>query len=262
MPKFSCNISMLYGEVGFLDRFARAAAAGFRGVEFHQPYEHPPERLAALLAENALECVLFNLAMGGPGEAGIACLPDRRGEFREGVGRAIDYARAMGCRQMNCLAGIAPAGAAHGALRDVFVDNLAFAAAALDRAGLQLVVEPLNNRDVPGFLLSRSDEMVAAMDAVGAANLRLQFDLYHADMMGEDLEATLARLLPRIGHIQFSDNPGRHEPGTGNIDIMARLAQLDALGYDGWVGAEYRPRGATEASLGWFTPQRKPAAPR
>ncbi len=257
MPKFSCNISMLYAEVGFLDRFAPAAAAGFRGIEFHQPYDHPPERIAALLAENALDCVLFNLPMGGPDEAGIACLPDRRGEFRDGVGCAIHYARALGCRQLNCLAGVAPAGTAHGALRDVFVDNLVFAAAELGRAGLQLVVEPLNSRDVPGFLLSRSDEMVAVMDAVGAPNLRLQFDLYHADVMGEDLEANLARLLPRIGHVQFSDNPGRHEPGTGNIDIMARLAQLDALGYEGWVGAEYRPRGATETSLGWFTPQRK-----
>ncbi len=258
MPKFACNISMMFEEVEFLDRFARAATAGFRAVEFHEPYAYPKNRLADLVAEHRLDVALFNLPMGSVplGEAGIACLPDRKSEFRDGVARGIDYAQALGCRQINCLAGIAPTAAARAVLMDVLVENLAYAAGELDRAGMRLMVEPLNARDVPGFLLTRSSEVIAAIEAAGSPNVFLQYDFYHARVMGEDLAPTLEGLLPRIGHVQFSDNPGRHEPGTGEIDFPILFDQLDRLGYRGWVGAEYRPSAGTEASLGWYRPYR------
>lgn len=254
MPRFACNISMMFEEVGFPDRFARAAAAGFRAVEFHEPYAYPKSRLAELVGEHRLEVALFNLPMGdgGQGEAGIACLPDRKSEFRDGVARAIGYAEALGCRQINCLAGISPPAAARAALMEVLVENLAYAAGELGRAGVRLLVEPLNARDVPGFLLNRSGEAIAAIEATGSPNLFLQYDFYHAQVMGEDLASVLERLLPRIGHVQFSDNPGRHEPGTGEIDFPFLFDRLDQLGYRGWVGAEYRPSAGTEASLGWY----------
>lgn len=254
MPRFACNLSMMFGEVEFLDRFSLAAAAGFRAVEFHSPYFYPTSDLAERLAAHRLELALFNLPMGSAekGEAGLACLPDRKQEFRDGVAQAIEYAAALGCRQLNCLAGIAPAGVPRAALLDMLIENLADAAGRLARAGMRLMVEPLNARDVPGFLLNRSSEAIAAIEATGAPNIFLQYDFYHAQIMEGDLAPTLERLLPRIGHVQFSDNPGRHEPGTGEINFPYLFARLDQLGYAGWVGAEYRPSGRTEASLGWF----------
>jgi hydroxypyruvate isomerase len=258
MPRFACNVSMMFGEVEFLDRFAAAAAAGFRAVEFHEPYSYHKAQLAELLAKHRLEAVLFNLPMGDgeKGEAGIACLPDRKPEFRDGIARAIDFAQALGCRQLNCLAGIAPAGRPRAALIDTLIENLHYAAGELARAGLRLMVEPLNDQDVPGFLLNRPGEAIAAIAAARAANAFLQYDFYHAQVMEGNLAATLERLLPRIGHVQFSDNPGRHEPGTGEINFAFLFGELDRLGYGGWVGAEYRPSGRTEDSLGWFDPYR------
>lgn len=258
MLKFACNISTLFGEVEFFDRFARAAAAGFPAVEFHEPYAYQKDRLADLVAEHRLAVALFNLPMGSAAEreAGIACLPDRKGEFRDGVGRAIEYARALGCRQLNCLAGIAPAGVPHSKLIALLTENLAFAAEALDRAGMRLMVEPLNGRDVPGFVLTRSSDVIAAIEATGSRNVFLQYDFYHAHVMGEDIALTVERQLSQIGHVQFSDHPGRHEPGTGDIDFSALFGQLDRLGYSGWVGAEYRPSAGTDASLGWYRPYR------
>lgn len=245
---------MLFDEVGFLDRFARAAAAGFRAVEFHEPYAYPKLHLAERLAQHRLEVVLFNLPMGDgeKGEAGVACLPDRKQEFRDGVAHAIDYAQALGCGQLNCLAGIAPAGAPRAALFDVLIENLAYAAGELARAAMCLMVEPLNARDVPGFLLNRSSEVIAAIAATGAPNIFLQYDFYHAQIMEGNLAPTLERLLPQIGHVQFSDNPGRHEPGTGEINFPFLFDRLDQLGYRGWVGAEYRPSGHTEGSFDWY----------
>jgi hydroxypyruvate isomerase len=258
MPRFACNISMMFGEVEFLDRLPRAAAAGFRAVEFHEPYAYSKAQLAELLAEHRLEAVLFNLPMGDSqkGEAGIACLPDRKNEFCDGVARAIDFAQALGCRQVNCLAGIAPADLPRATLLDTLVDNLGYAAGELACAGLRLMVEPLNARDVPGFLLNRTTEVIAAIEATSAPNVFLQYDFYHAQVMEGDLAPTLERLLPRIGHVQFSDNPGRHEPGTGEINFAFLFGELDRLGYRGWIGAEYRPSGRTEDSLGWFAPYR------
>jgi len=256
MPKFSCNISTLFSEVDFLDRFAAAAAAGFRAVEFHEPYEYESARLADLLRRQGLELVLFNLPMGGDGEAGIACLPDRVNEFADGVGRAIEYAKALGCAQANCLAGIAPAGASRGILVDTMLRNLEFAAREFGRHGLRVLVEPLNARDVPGFLLTGSTDVVALLETVGSPNLLLQYDIYHAQIMEGDIAATIGRLLPRIGHVQFSDNPGRHEPGTGELNFRFLFDRLDALGYRGWVGAEYRPSRSTLESLAWFASYR------
>jgi hydroxypyruvate isomerase len=237
MPKFSCNISTLFGELGFLDRFAAAAAAGFRAVEFHEPYAHEIARLADLLGRHRLELVLFNLPMGRDDEAGIACLPDRANEFADGLGRAIEYAKALGCAQVNCLAGIAPAAASRGVLVDTLLRNLEFAAGQFGRAGLRLTVEPLNARDVPGFLLTRSNEVAALLETLGAPNLFLQYDVYHAQIMEGDLAATIERLLSRIGRFLFE--------------------RLDALGYRGWVGAEYRPSRATLETLEWFAPFRE-----
>lgn len=254
MPRFSANLSMLFTEHDFLDRFDAAAAAGFRGVEYVGPYDHPPEVVAARLRKNDLAQVLFNLPAGdwAGGERGIGALPGRIPEFRQGVARAIDYARALGCGQVNCLAGIAPPGADRARLEDVFVENLKFAAEKLGQAGIRLLIEPINTRDIPGFFLTTSRQALAIMERVGSDNLYLQYDIYHMQVMEGDLARTMEANLDRIAHIQLADNPGRHEPGTGEINYPFLYDHLDRIGYAGWVGAEYRPRAGTEAGLGWF----------
>jgi hydroxypyruvate isomerase len=254
MPRFAANLSLLFTEHDFLERFGAAARAGFGAVECQFPYDWPCDAVAAARAEAGLPLVLHNLPAGdwGAGERGIACHPERVAEFRDGVGRAIDYARALGCPQLNCLAGIAPAGVEPARVRQTFVDNLRFAAAALADAGLRLLVEPINTFDIPGFYLNRSDQALALIDAVGSDNLFLQFDLYHAQRMEGELAGTLSRHLARIGHIQLADNPGRHEPGSGEIRFPFLFDHLDALGYTGWVGCEYLPAAGTEAGLGWM----------
>ncbi|HET6921551.1 MAG TPA: hydroxypyruvate isomerase [Anaeromyxobacteraceae bacterium] len=259
MPRFAANLSMLFGEVDFLDRFEAAARAGFRGVEAQFPYDWPAEAIAERLRRHRLELVLHNLPAGdwAGGERGIACHPGREVEFREGVERALRYAAALGCRQVNCLAGIAPAGVAPGAVRRTLVANLRLAAARLGEAGLRLNVEAVNSRDVPGFWLDGSAQAAGIVEEVGAPNLFLQLDAYHARAMGEDLAAAVERFLPRIGHVQIADHPGRHEPGTGQTDLAAFLGMLDRRGYAGWVGCEYRPLGRTEAGLGWLAPWRE-----
>ncbi|HFA59434.1 MAG TPA: hydroxypyruvate isomerase [Rhodospirillales bacterium] len=255
MPRFCANLSMLYGERDFLDRFAAAATDGFRGVEYLFPYAYPAEILAARLEENGLEQVLFNLPAGDweAGERGIACLPDRVEEFRRGVEKAIAYARTLGCRQLNCLAGIAPPDADPARLEAVLVDNLAFAARALADAGIRLLLEPINTRDVPGFFLSRTDQALRILEAVGSDNLYLQYDFYHMQIMQGDLTPTFDRLQHRIAHVQIADHPGRHEPGTGEIAYDFVFGHLDARGYAGWVGCEYKPLGDTRAGLGWLS---------
>lgn len=256
MPRFSANLSMLFCELDFLDRFDAAARAGFAAVEYIGPYEHPPAAIAERLQRNGLEQALFNLPLGdwSAGERGIAVLPDRIDEFRAGVDTAIRYAEALGCRQVNCIAGIAPAGAPTAVLEDVLVDNLAFAAERLGRAGIRLLIEPINTRDMPGFFLTTSGQALAIMDRVGAANLFLQYDVYHMQVMEGDLARTIEANLSRIAHIQVADNPGRHEPGTGEINYPFLFDHLDRIGYRGFVGAEYRPATTTEAGLGWFSP--------
>lgn len=257
MPKFAANLSMLFTELPFLDRIAASAAAGFEAVECQFPYDYPPGEIARRLADSGLEIVLHNLPAGdwAAGDRGIAALLPRKSEFRDGVTKAIDYALALGCPRLNCLAGIVES-AGHTEAQEVLIDNLRFAAAKLAQVGLELLVEPVNTRDVPGFFVNRSRQAIAIIDAVGAPNLRLQFDLYHAQIMEGDLARSLELLLPRIGHIQIADTHGRHEPGTGEINYAFLFKHLDTLGYDGWVGCEYRPLTTTTAGLGWLAEHR------
>jgi hydroxypyruvate isomerase len=254
MPRFAANLSMLFTEVDFIDRFAAAARAGFRAVECQFPYAEAADRIAAQLRQHDLQMVLHNLPAGdwAGGERGIACHPDRVDEFRRGVAQAIEYATALDCPQLNCLAGIAPAGVPDDVVRDTFVANLRYAATELKAGNLRLLVEPINTFDIPGFYVSRSDQALALIDAVGADNIYLQYDIYHAQRMEGDLGNTLARCLPQIAHIQVADNPGRHEPGSGEINYAWLFRHLDALDYKGWVGCEYKPATTTEAGLAWL----------
>ncbi len=254
MPRFSANLSMLFTEYDFLDRFDAAAQAGFAAVEYVGPYDHAPDVVAARLKKNGLTQALFNLPPGdwGKGERGIAVLPDRVDEFRLGVDTAILYAKALECPQVNCLAGIAPAGANRAELEAIFVANLTYAAARLKEAGIRLLIEPINIRDIPGFFLNTSRQALDIIDRVGSDNLFLQYDIYHMQIMEGDLARTIEDNLGRIAHIQLADNPGRHEPGTGEINYPFLYAHLDRLGYAGWVGAEYKPKSGTDAGLGWF----------
>ncbi len=256
MPRFAANLTMLFNEVDFLDRFAAAAGAGFRAVEYLFPYGYDKDELAEKLAEHGLSQVLHNLPAGdwAAGDRGLACLPGRVGEFQDGVGRAIDYARALGCPRVNCLAGIAPADADRDELRRTFVDNLRFAARELEQAGIVLLIEPINTRDIPGFYLNRSDQALTLIAEVGSANLKLQYDVYHMQIMEGDLAPTIERHLATIGHMQIADTPGRHEPGTGEINYGFLFDFIDASGYGGWIGCEYKPRTTTSDGLGWLAP--------
>ena len=253
MPKFNANLTMLFNEVPFLDRFQAAAEAGFKGVEFLFPYAFDKDALAERLARHGLVQVLHNLPAGDweGGERGIACHPDRVGEFQDGVGRAIEYATALGCKQLNCLAGIAPAGVEADKVHATLVANLRFAAARLEEAGIRLLVEPINTFDIPGFYLNRTAQAIALIEEVGSSNLWLQHDIYHMQRMEGELSNTIRALLPLIRHIQIADTPGRHEPGTGEINYRHIFRLLDQVGYAGWVGCEYRPAGDTVAGLGW-----------
>ena len=253
MPKFAANLSMLFTEVPFLDRFERAAKAGFTAVEFLFPYAFSAQDIKRRLDDNGLKLVLHNLPAGDweAGERGIACLPDRTDEFRQGVATAITYATALGVPQLNCLAGKAPIGAANAVLRQTFIANLKFAAAALTQAGLRLLIEPINSFDIPGFFLNRTAQALAILDDVGADNAFVQYDIYHAQRMEGELAATMQKHLARIGHIQLADNPGRNEPGTGEIHWPFLFAHLDRIGYKGWIGCEYKPATNTEDGLGW-----------
>ena len=254
MPQLAANLSLLFTELPFLDRFAAAAKAGFRYVEYQFPYLFGS---ASQIAERAraaqVEVVLHNLPAGDPakGDRGIACQPARTSEFREGVERAIEYAVAAGCPRMNALAGVAPAGVARERLFETLVENLRFAAAKLKAAGLTLLTEPVNPRTVPGFFLNTSRQGIAAIDAAGADNLKLQYDIFHMQIVEGDLARSIERLLPRIGHMQLADVPDRHEPGSGEINFEFLLGHIDRLGYQGWIGCEYEPSGDTLRGLAW-----------
>ena len=254
MPKFDANLTMLYTEHGFLDRFAAAAKDGFKGVEYLFPYDFPKEQLAEQLEKNGLTQVLHNLPAGdwAGGERGTAVLPDRVGEFQDGVGRVIEYATALGCRQVNCLAGKAPEGVAEDKVRRTFVDNLKFAAPKLKQAGIKLLIEPVNTRDIPGFYLRYTSQAEEILEEIGSDNLFIQYDFYHTQVMQGDIANTFVRLKGKIPHVQIADNPGRNEPGTGEINYPFIFDLLDREGYEGWVGLEYKPKGATSAGLGWL----------
>ncbi len=252
MPRLAANLSMLFTEAPVLDRFHLSKRAGFKGVEIQFPYGESAGDIAARLEQTGQTMVMFNLPAGdfAHGERGIACLPGREDEFRQGVARALDYARILGTTKINCLAGIAPP-SGHRAVRETLVANLRYAAERLGEQGITLLVEALNTFELPGFYISRTRQALDLIADVGLPNVALQYDFYHMQLMEGDLAGTLTRHLPRIGHIQIANPPGRHEPGVGELDIGYLLAHLDSLGYDGWVGCEYRPSKGTEGSLGW-----------
>lgn len=253
MPRFSANLSLLYTEHAFVERIAAARRDGFAAVEFQLPYAHRQEELAEALHREKLEVVMFNLPAGdwAAGERGIACHPRRVQEFQDGIELAISYARSLSCPRLNCLAGLRPVDASEERLRETLIENLRFAAFALEHAGIELMLEPINSRDMPGFLINTTYQAMEIIDAVGSNNLRLQYDIYHAQVMEGNLARTLEQHLARIGHIQLADNPGRHEPGTGEINFPFLLGHIDRLGYQGWIGCEYLPLTTTTAGLGW-----------
>jgi len=253
MPKFCANLTMLWNELDFMDRFGAAARAGFTGVEYLFPYDCDKNRLADELKNHKLAQVLHNFPAGdwAQGERGIGCHPDRVGEFQDGVGKAIDYAQALGCKQLNCLAGIAPPGIAPEKMRETFVSNLKFAAAQLKAGGIKLLTEPINTRDMPGFYLNTTRQALDIMRDVGSDNLYLQYDIYHMQIMEGDLARTIEANLQLIPHMQLADNPGRNEPGTGEINYPFLFQHIDRTGYPGWIGCEYKPKTTTDAGLGW-----------
>lgn len=254
MPRFAANLTLMFNEVDFLDRFAAAAEAGFPAVECQLPYAWSAADIAARLRNNGLTQALINLPAGdwAAGDRGIACDPARVEEFRKGVPRALEYAAALDCTRINCLAGIIPANVTPEQARTTLVENLRFAASELERSGVRLMFEPVNSRDIPGFLVTGSRQALAIMDDVGSDNLYLQYDVYHMQIMEGDLARTLEDNIGRLGHVQIADNPGRHEPGTGEINFDFLFAHLDRIGFDGWVGCEYKPATTTTAGLDWF----------
>jgi hydroxypyruvate isomerase len=257
VPKFAANLTMLFGEMPFLDRFAAAKAAGFSGVEYLFPYDFEKPALCEQLHQHGLTQVLHNLPAGnwGAGERGIAILPDRIDEFRDGVHRAIDYAAALDCRQVNCLVGVAPPDADPAELNEVLVKNLRYAASALAREQIRLLIEPINTTDIPGFFLNGSEQAAQLISDVRSDNLFIQYDIYHMQIMEGDIARRLQKHLGRIAHVQLADNPGRNEPGTGEINYPFLFRHLDAIGYRGWVGCEYKPRTTTVDGLGWHAAQ-------
>lgn len=254
MPKLAANLSMLFNEVPFMDRFEAAAQAGFKGVEFLFPYDFDMDQMAEKVQANNLEIVLHNLPAGdwAGGERGITCLPDRVNEFQDGVGKGIEAAKKLGVTQLNALAGIAPAGVDRDQVQATYVANLKFAAEALKAEGIRLITEPINTFDIPGFFLTGTQQGIDIIKEVGSDNLFLQHDIYHMQRMEGELANTIKANLPMIKHMQLADNPGRNEPGTGEINYKFLFKFIDDLGYDGWIGCEYRPATTTLEGLGWI----------
>ena len=265
MPRFAANLSLMYPEHAFLDRFGAAAADGFRAVEFLFPYDFDRREIAARLHDHGLKQVLFNAPPGdfAAGERGLASLPGQEDRFRRALlEQALPHAEALGCPHLHVMAGLLPAGADRAAHRATYLANLAWAAEQARPAGVQLLIEPINIRDIPGYFLNRQDDAHAIVREVGAPNLRVQMDLYHCQIVEGDVATKLRRYLGpgpdggRVGHLQIAGVPERHEPDVGELNHPYLFALLDDLGYDGHVGCEYRPRGATSAGLGWFAPWR------
>lgn len=254
MPKFAANLTMMFNEVPFPQRFAAAAKAGFKAVEFLFPYDHAPQEVALWLGENDLQNVLFNLPPGdwAAGERGLASVPGREGEFRASVAKALDYARELGTRRLHAMAGLLPAGADRGRHREVYIENLRYAAKELAKQGRTLLIEPINSRDMPGYFLDTQAEAHAIREAVGEPNLKVQMDFYHVQIVEGDIAMTFRKYFDAVSHIQIASVPERNEPDDGEVNYRYLLRLLDELGYDGWVGCEYRPRGRTEDGLGWL----------
>ena len=264
MPKLAANLSMLFKEVGFLDRFAAARKAGFRAVEYQYPYEFAPQDVAAAAREAGVQVVLHNMPRGdaGRGEHGTACLPGREARFRDDLERAVEYAAAVRCGALHCLAGVVPAGAERSQLHATYVANLRHAASRLEREGLRLLIEPVSERTAANYFLNRSAQAVRILEEVAADNAVLQYDVFHMQLLEGNLALTIERLLPRIGHIQIADAPGRHEPGSGEINFGFLLPHIDALGYAGWIGCEYNPQGDTVEGLRWAKSYLDPGSAR
>ena len=256
MPRLAANLSMLWNELEFPARFAAASRAGFEAVEFLFPYGHEKQVLVDAVGEAGVEVALFNMPAGdwGAGDRGLACDPRRVGEFEDGVGAAVEWAQALSCKRIHAMAGIRPKGVSEDDLREAWVANVRFAGKELAKHGLELLVEAINTRDMPGFYLSTSRQAFDLMRDAAVGNLHFQYDIYHMQIMEGDLARTIEENLPRIGHMQLADVPGRHEPGTGEINFAFLLRHVDLVGYRGWIGCEYRPLGTTEAGLGWARP--------
>jgi hydroxypyruvate isomerase len=253
MTKLAANLTMLFNEHAFMDRFEAAARAGFRGVEFLFPYAFHADQIADKLNTFQLDLVLHNLPAGNwdAGERGIACHPDRVGEFREGVDEAIRYAKVLGVKQLNCLVGKLPQGVSSEQAREILVGNLKYAADMLKEHRIRLLIEPINSFDIPGFFLTRTQQALDLIKDTGSDNLFVQYDIYHMQRMEGELASTIKANLPMIKHIQLADNPGRFEPGTGEINYRYLFKMLDEIGYDGWIGCEYKPKAGTVEGLGW-----------
>lgn len=254
MPKFAANLTMMFNEEPFLQRFGAAAKAGFKAVEFLFPYDFAAEEIAAELKGNKLENVLFNLPPGdwAAGERGLASLPGREAEFRAGVDKAIAYANALGTPRLHAMAGLLPQDADAARHRATFIGNLRYAAAEAARQGITLLIEPINTRDIPGYFLNTQADAHAIREEVGADNLKVQMDFYHVQIVEGDIATKLRRYLPHIGHIQIAGVPERNEPDTGEVNYPYLFQLLDELGYDGWLGCEYRPKKGTTEGLGWL----------
>jgi hydroxypyruvate isomerase len=258
MPRFAANLTLLWNELPFLDRFAAAALAGFKAVEFLFPYGHPAQAIAQRLQQHRLQLVLHNLPPGdwGAGDRGLACIPGREEEFRTGVAQAASYAGVIGAQRWHCMSGVPPLGVSESRARATWVSNVRFAAAEAEKLGLPLLIEPINTFDMPGYFVSEPRQAIGLMDEVGADNLFLQYDLYHAQRMGVDVSQTIKDLLPRMAHMQLADTPDRHEPGTGDIAFADLFDLVDRLGYTGWIGCEYKPLdpapGGTDRGLAWI----------
>jgi hydroxypyruvate isomerase len=254
MPKFAANLTMLFTERPFLDRFQAARQAGFDAVEFLFPYAWPAEQIKSLLDQHSLQLVLHNLPAGNwdAGERGIACDPRRIAEFRDGVATAIEYAKTLGVTQLNCLIGKVPEQHSPLQVDQTVIENLRFAAHELKKHGLRLLIEPINTYDIAGFYLNKTAQALYLIDKVGSDNLFVQYDIYHMQRMEGEIAATLSKHLSKIAHVQLADNPGRNEPGTGELNYPFIFKHLDAIGYDGWIGCEYKPAKTTEEGLGWL----------
>jgi len=256
MPKFNANLSMMFNEVPFLERFGAAAKAGFKGVEFLFPYDFTPAQVREQLDRHHLEMVLFNMPPGdfAAGDRGTACDPARFGEFQDGVGKALEYAKVLGVKQLHVMAGLKPRGLNDETMREAYLASLRFACAETAKHGIKVLIEAINTRDIPGFYLNTSAQALDVMHYAGAANLGFQYDIYHMQIMEGDLAPTIEKHLSKIAHMQLADTPGRHEPGTGEINYDFLFRHIDRIGYQGWIGCEYRPAGKTEDGLAWMKP--------
>lgn len=259
MPRFAANLSMMFTEVPFLERFAAAAAAGFEGVEYLFPYEHPPEAIRKALDDAGLEQALFNLPPGdfAAGERGIAALPGREAEFRDGLEKALHYARVIGAKRLHCMAGLIGAEDDREAFSSTYLANVALAAEKAAPLGITMLIEPINTRSIPGYFLNYQRDGRRIIEQVGAANLKLQLDFFHCQIMEGDLAMHLRELFGVVGHVQVAGVPERHEPDVGEVNYSYLFDLLDEIGYAGWVGCEYVPRGRTEDGLGWFQSYRR-----